>query len=91
MDSERESILDAQPFVGFSLSHRCDMQAFIEVKTRSNLAFGHPLEAVDAEKQRRIRRTAAAWLRANRARPTSLRFDVVAIVGAKIQVVENAF
>ena len=30
----REAVLDAQPFVGFSLSHRCDVQAFIEVKTR---------------------------------------------------------
>jgi len=35
VDTEREVVLDAQPFVGFSLSHHCDLQAFIEVKTRS--------------------------------------------------------
>ncbi len=64
---------------------------FVEVKTRSNLAYGHPLEAVDTDKQRRIRRTAAAWLRSSRSRPASMRFDVVAIVGGRIQVVEGAF
>jgi hypothetical protein len=35
VDTDREALLDAQPFVGFSLSHRCDVQAFIEVKTRT--------------------------------------------------------
>jgi hypothetical protein len=34
IDGDRESVLDAQPFVGFSLNHGCDLQAFIEVKTR---------------------------------------------------------
>jgi hypothetical protein len=34
VDTEREAVLDVQPFVGFSLSHQCDVQAFIEVKTR---------------------------------------------------------
>jgi len=35
VDAERESLLDVQPFIGFSLSHRCDVQAFVEVKTRT--------------------------------------------------------
>jgi hypothetical protein len=35
VDTEREAVLDAQPFVGFSLSQQCDVQAFIEIKTRS--------------------------------------------------------
>ncbi len=35
VDHDRETLLDAQPFVGFSLSRRCDLQAFIEVKTRT--------------------------------------------------------
>lgn len=32
---DQEAILDSQPFVGFSLSPRCDLQAYVEVKTRT--------------------------------------------------------
>lgn len=35
---------------------------FIEVKTRSSLAFGHPLEAIDRVKAHRMQRLALAWL-----------------------------
>ena len=38
VETDRESVLDAQPFVGFSLSRRCDVQAFVEIKTRSRSA-----------------------------------------------------
>ena len=34
VDMERESVLEAQPLIGFSLSTSCDHQAFVEVKTR---------------------------------------------------------
>ena len=34
VDTEHESVLEAQPLHRFSLSHRCDVQAFVEVKTR---------------------------------------------------------
>ncbi len=58
---------------------------FIEVKTRSSVAFGDPAEAVTAAKAGRIRLLAAQWLsdrRANADRPTwqELRFDVVCVV-----------
>jgi hypothetical protein len=33
-----EEILDAQPFVGFSLNAGCDLQAFVEIKTRTSTA-----------------------------------------------------
>lgn len=53
---------------------------FCEVKTRSSLAFGSPLEAIVPAKARRIRRLAAAWLReADRSWP-ELRFDVVSVL-----------
>lgn len=32
---EDESVLEAQPFVGFSLNGNCDLQAFVEIKTRT--------------------------------------------------------
>ena len=38
---------------------------FVEVKTRSSLAFGDPLEAIDRSKARRLQRLALAWLVTN--------------------------
>lgn len=35
---------------------------FIEVKTRSSLAFGHPFEAINKDKAHRMQRLALAWL-----------------------------
>jgi len=65
---------------------------FCEVKARASSEFGGPAAAVNWQKQRRLRRLAAAWLAANR--PTGLvevRFDVAAVVGARIEVFEGAF
>ena len=40
---------------------------FCEVKSKRGTGFGDPLEMITAEKVRRIRRAAAAWLAANPA------------------------
>ncbi len=53
---------------------------FIEVKGRRGLRFGRPEEAVGPEKQRRIFRTAEAWIRRRRPEAGPRRFDVVAIL-----------
>jgi len=50
---------------------------FVEVKTRRSRRLGPPEASVDARKQARIARGAAAWLRAQRRRPRRVRFDVV--------------
>jgi putative endonuclease len=52
---------------------------FVEVKTRTSDDAGHPTEAVDDAKQRRMTRAALAYLKAHRLLDTSARFDVVAI------------
>lgn len=63
-----------------------------EVKTRSSNAFGTPAEAVDWQKQRRIRRLAAQWLSEQGSRgAVQLRFDVAEVVGRDLRVLEAAF
>jgi putative endonuclease len=68
---------------------------FCEVKTRSGSGFGRPAEAVSLTKQARIRRLAARWLADHRdrlgARPAVLRFDVAAILGNQLEILEAAF
>ena len=68
---------------------------FCEVKTRSSDAFGTGAEAVVPAKQRRIRRLASRWLAeltpASGRALVDLRFDVVAITGGAVDVVEDAF
>ena len=53
---------------------------FIEVKTRSSLAFGHPLESIDSKKAHRLQRLALAWLATHSALGREFQIDVAAVV-----------
>jgi len=68
---------------------------FCEVKARSTETFGSGAEAVVPAKQRRIRRLASRWLAeltpASGRALVDLRFDVVSISGAEVDVIEDAF
>ena len=65
---------------------------FVEVKEKKSARFGDPLEMLTAEKQRRLRRAAEAWLG---ARPElgrlAVGFDVIAVRDGRIQRVPQAF
>lgn len=59
---------------------------FVEVKERRGEAFGGPLAAVDAEKRRRVRRAAQAWLvRHPQRAEVRVGFEVVALVGRRLE------
>ena len=70
---------------------------FVEVKTRRSLGSGHPAEAVDDEKQRRLTRLALVWLKRNKLLEYRSRFDVVAVTingpcgTERIEHIQNAF
>ncbi|WP_409331489.1 YraN family protein [Trujillonella humicola] len=53
---------------------------FCEVKTRREVGFGHPVEAVTPAKQRRLRLLAQRWLAAHAEHAPDLRFDVVGVL-----------
>lgn len=52
---------------------------FVEVKTRQSQDAGHPGDAVDGHKQRRLTRLAVAYLRKHGLLEYPARFDVVAV------------
>ncbi|MDR1806320.1 MAG: YraN family protein [Propionibacteriaceae bacterium] len=53
---------------------------FCEVKTRTGLGFGRPLEAVTRAKLVRLRRLALAWLGAHQVRAAACRVDAIGVL-----------
>jgi putative endonuclease len=64
---------------------------FCEVKTRTTAAFGTPAEAVTHDKRQRIRHLAARWIQESKVRPATIRFDVAALLGDELEIIEGAF
>jgi putative endonuclease len=60
-----------------------DRLAMIEVKTRRTEAFGHPFEAVDRRKLRRLWQLAHAWVASHpdAARGRAVRLEAIGIIG----------
>lgn len=69
--------------------------AFVEVKTKTNDAFGPPKTAVDLRKQRQLSKAALAYLTQNRLTNHPARFDVVGISiiedKTEVELIRNAF
>ena len=68
---------------------------FVEVKTRSNEAFGAPQEAVSTAQKRAIVRAAQEWLEMLDRPEVIARFDIVEVIAHtdcwEIRHLENAF
>ncbi len=79
------------------VAYRGKTIVFAEVKTRTSSDAGHPAEAVDAAKQRRLTKLAVTFLKRHRLLEYSARFDVIAVTWPagqrrpKIEHIENAF
>lgn len=64
---------------------------FIEVKYRKNNVFGLPREAVNKQKQLKIRNCASVYINQNRLFDRVVRFDVIEILDDKVQHIEGGF
>ena len=67
---------------------------FVEVKARLSKAFGHPLEAINEQKQRKVRKVAELFLSSQNLINCPSRFDAISILGQddyEIEHIENAF
>jgi len=53
---------------------------FCEVKCRTGMGFGHPLEAITFAKMRTLRQLAAHWLRQHRITAKGIRLDAIGVV-----------
>lgn len=79
------------------IARRGTTLVFVEVKTRSSLRFGAPVEAVSTEKQRRLSKVALDYMLQHSLEGHEARFDVVSVLldraGSlvRIEVLENAF
>ncbi|WP_374929771.1 YraN family protein [Kytococcus sedentarius] len=54
-----------------------------EVKTRSTVAFGAPIEMVTLAQRRRLRRLTAAWLQEHPGSWAEIRIDVVGVLAPR--------
>ncbi len=64
---------------------------FVEVKLRYNLNNGYPREAVHRPKQKSIIRVAQYYIQEKQLFHHDFRFDVIEILGDKVEHIENAF
>lgn len=64
---------------------------FVEVKTRSSLAYSYPAYAVNKKKQHKIKKTATLYLKNNNLLNSNFRFDVIEVLDEDINHITNAF
>ncbi len=66
------------------IASRGGWTVFVEVKTRSSLAYGHPLEAITPVKLARLRRLAGEWCVQHPAEARLIRIDAIGIIAPRL-------
>jgi putative endonuclease len=64
---------------------------FVEVRSRRTADYGSALDAVSWHKRRKVSRVAQQYITWRRPRFLDARFDVVAITGAEIVLIKDAW
>lgn len=62
---------------------------FIEVKTRTNLNFGHPFESITKTKVQKIHKAIYGYIKNSKKEYKSFRFDGIAIIGLDNPIIEH--
>ena len=65
--------------------------AFVEVRSRADAAHGHAAEMVGPKKRSKVVRAAKVYLAIERPIEPLFRFDVVAITGDQIEIIQDAW
>ncbi len=73
------------------VARRERLVVFAEVKARRTERYGPAAAAVGPAKQARVRRLAVRWLADHDVHGVDVRFDVVAVTGVRVEVIEAAF
>jgi putative endonuclease len=77
------------------VAQRDQLVAFVEVKARTGVDFGDPVEAVNWKKRNELIRSAWTWIDRHGRPGEAYRFDVIGVLvsGPRVRVrhVENAF
>lgn len=77
------------------IAQKGELLVFIEVKTRNNLNYGLPCEAITLEKKHHIKRVSTYYIRQHQLENLDLRIDVIEILKIEgktyIHHLEDAF
>jgi len=69
---------------------------FIEVKSRTSTRYGHAIQSLTRQQQKRLSKTAQTYLHQHNLNNQPARFDMIAIqknqyMGTEIRLIKNAF
>lgn len=73
------------------IARQGDVLVFVEVRSRADGMHGHAAEMVTPAKQRRVTRLAGIYLLLERPAYERCRFDVVAITGDEVEIIQDAW